>query len=102
MTIDLTPALTGEQSFPLRAGEEMSLVVNFHYDLAQELVRIQVIDKKTGNDSHRVTSDGLIRAGTSARVPNDVIYKMIPPMIEEITVLNRLLGHAVVQPEAEE
>lgn len=93
MTVDLIAAHQGALHIPLSSGDAVTFSIHIVYDPGPELVRISVIDDATGNDSNRVTSDGLIRAGGSAKLPIGVIHKMIPEMIEEIVVLNNLLGH---------
>lgn len=93
MTVDLIKAHQGAHHIPLTGGEIVEFNIAVIYDPGVELVRVVVVDQKTGNDSHRTTSDGLLKAGDKAKLPITAIHKMIPEMIEEIVVLNNLLGH---------
>lgn len=98
MTVDLIKAHQGAHNIPLVHDELVRFSVTITYDADVEVARIVVVDGMTGNDSHRTTSDGLIKAGYKATLPINVIHKMVPEMIEEIVVLNNLLGHAEKKP----
>jgi hypothetical protein len=93
--VDLTPAVLGEDGVTLMPGKAMHLGITMLYDHQLEIVRIKVTDPTSENYADRTVTNGMIHVGDGVKMPIKAIYDMIPSAIEEIVVMNRLLGHAV-------
>lgn len=94
--MDLTPAVLGEDGITLRPSEASRFNISIAYDASMQLVRVHVVDPLSGNYADRVVTDGMIAAGDGVKMPIKTVYDLIPSAIEEIVVMNRLLGHAEV------
>jgi hypothetical protein len=103
--VDLTPAVLGEDGITLKPGQAMHLGINITYDPSVQVVRVHVIDALTENYADRTVTDSMLAAGDGVKLPIRMIYDMIPSAIEEIVVMNRLLGKVEVkgsgQPEVD-
>jgi hypothetical protein len=51
--------------------------------------KVTVTDELTGTDASRNTTDGMDKDG---RIPSSSIISLVPQMIEEIIIVNRLMG----------
>jgi len=94
--MDLTPAVLGEDGITLRPGETSRFNISIAYDVSMQLVRVHVVDPLSANYADRVVTDGMLAAGDGVKMPIKAIYDLIPSAIEEIVVMNRLLGHSEV------
>ncbi|MGC4008884.1 MAG: hypothetical protein QM805_07835 [Pseudomonas sp.] len=98
--VDFTDAIVGDNTIRITEGEPMIFTIEVAYDKNRDLVRVRATDIKSGNEADRPTSNGMVSAGFSARIPVRTIYDLLPEMIEEIVILNRLMGHALPAPKA--
>lgn len=67
----------------------MNLTVNVMWDPRAGQHRIMLMDTNTGNDASRTVTEG---RDTDNRVPVKSFVDVMPEMIEEIIVLNKLMG----------
>lgn len=70
-------------------GEALSIAVVMEWDHMTERHRITVWDTVTMNDSTRIVGEG---RDTGGRVPIKSFIDAMPPMIEEVIILNKLMG----------
>jgi hypothetical protein len=96
--IDLTPAVLGEDGITLKLGREFELRITVKYDHGPDLVRVHMEDPVSGNSADRAVTNGMIKIGDGVKMPIRAIYDMLPSAIEEIVVMNRLLGDVVQAP----
>lgn len=77
-----------------RIGVEggMNLTMNVMWDDRSGMHRIMVLDTVTQNDASRVVTDG---RDANNMVPVKSFVDILPQMIEEIIVLNKLMGPRV-------
>jgi hypothetical protein len=95
--MDLTPAIFGEDGITLKPGVAMHFAINILYDSGLDIVRVHVSDPLTENYADRAVTNGMVPAGDGVKLPIRSIYDLIPSAIEEIVVMNRLLGHTEIQ-----
>lgn len=67
----------------------LNLSVNTVWDIAAQMHRIKVVDVITNNDAWRSVTNGRDEDGA---VPVKSFVDVLPEMIEEIIVLNKLTG----------
>ena len=74
-----------------RIGTEggMNLTINVMWDSRSGQHRIMLLDTLTGNDASRVVTEGRDQEN---RVPVKSFVDALPEMIEEIIILNKLMG----------
>lgn len=74
-----------------RIGEEggMNLTINVIWHGAAGHHRIMAVDSTTGNDASRAVTEG---RDAENKVPIKSFVDVLPEMIEEITVMNKLMG----------
>lgn len=74
-----------------RVGMEggLNLIVNVMWDSRCEKHRIMVVDSVTANDASRTVTEG---RDADNKVPVKSFVDVLPQMIEEIIILNNLLG----------
>lgn len=69
--------------------DSVQIKVKVSWDDMARHFKVTVTDDLTGTDASRSTTDGMDMDG---RMPIDSIISIVPQMIEEIIVLNRLMG----------
>lgn len=67
----------------------LNLTMNVMWDDRASMHRFMVMDTETGNDASRCVTEGIDQDG---RVPVQSFVDALPQMIEEIIVLNKLMG----------
>ncbi len=74
-----------------KIGKEggLNLSMNVMWDERSGMHRLMIVDTTTNNDASRAVSDGRDEDG---RVPAQSFVNAMPEMIEEIIVLNKLMG----------
>lgn len=66
----------------------MNLTVNVMWDPRSSQHRIMLLDTTTGNDASRTVTEG---RDTDNRVPVKSFVDVMPEMVEEIIILNKLM-----------
>lgn len=97
--LDLTPSVLGTLSLPIKDGEKTTLTIEISAERPPGIsgvVLCQVImkDADTGNDAVRRTSLNLSETKNGYAIPIDTIHAMVPGMIEEVAILNMLMGNS--------
>ena len=74
-----------------RIGQEggLNIAINVMWDSRSEQHRIMVMDTNTKNDASRVVTEG---RDAENKVPVKSFVDVLPQMIEEIIILNKLMG----------
>jgi len=77
-----------------RVGKDggMQMQMHIRWDFSAEMHRITMWDTNTKNDASRCVTEGRDMEGT---VPVKSFVDAMPEMIEEIIVLNKLMGPSV-------
>lgn len=70
-------------------NDELSLSVSIMWDHRAGMHRVMVVDMATHNDASRGVTNGRDKDGA---VPVQSFVDVLPEMIEEIIVLNKLMG----------
>jgi hypothetical protein len=67
----------------------LNLSMSVAWDIRAEMHRFMVVDTLTGNDASRCVTEGRDDGGA---VPVKSFVDVLPEMIEEIVILNKLMG----------
>lgn len=96
--LDLTPSVLGTHSLPIKAGEMTTLTIEVSVEalpgIRGAIIHVALKDTETGNDAIRRSSLNLSETKDGYSIPIESIHAMLPGMIEEVAILNTLMGRA--------